>query len=242
MKIERLSDNQIKCTLSSHDLESRHVNLRELAYGTEKARQLFSDMLEEAGELVGFHADNSPLMIEAVPMGGDGLVCFITKVDNPDELDTRFARFAPSIMSQLSSSIPDSTAPARSSAEEVLRAFGRFIDLATREITQNKEETAEPGDLYRAFFFDDMKEAKAAASIVRRFFDQASSLYERPEGGLYLVLHKGSCDAEIFNKLCNVMTEYGAQVRTNCMSEAYYREHYTTVYDGDAVGRLCRKR
>jgi len=241
MKIERVNDNQIKCTLSSRDLESRQINLRELAYGTEKARKLFNDMIEEAGNLVGFQAEGSPLMIEAIPMGGDGLVCFITKVDNPEELDTRFARFAPSVMSRLGSSVPDTSAPAHSTAEDVLRAFGRFIDLATREITQSKDEAGEPDDLYRAFFFEDLKEARSAASIAGRFFDQESSLYERPDGGFYLVLHKGECDAELFNKLCNLLTEYGSQVRVNCMSEAYYREHYTTVYDGDALARLSKR-
>lgn len=36
MKIERVSENQIRCTLSSFDLSVRNLNLRELAYGTER--------------------------------------------------------------------------------------------------------------------------------------------------------------------------------------------------------------
>ena len=44
MKIEKLSDNQIRCTLTRADLAERQLQLSELAYGTEKARSLFHDM------------------------------------------------------------------------------------------------------------------------------------------------------------------------------------------------------
>ena len=41
MKIEKISDNQIRCTLTPADLEERQLKLSELAYGTEKAKSLF---------------------------------------------------------------------------------------------------------------------------------------------------------------------------------------------------------
>ena len=47
MKIEKLSDNQIRCTLTRADLAERQLQLSELAYGTEKARSLFHDMMQQ---------------------------------------------------------------------------------------------------------------------------------------------------------------------------------------------------
>ena len=44
MKIEKINENQIRCTLTREDLESHQVNLKELAYGSEKAKKLFRDM------------------------------------------------------------------------------------------------------------------------------------------------------------------------------------------------------
>lgn len=44
MKIEKLNENQIRCTLTHADLAARHLKLSELAYGTEKAKSLFRDM------------------------------------------------------------------------------------------------------------------------------------------------------------------------------------------------------
>ncbi|MCR4763606.1 MAG: adaptor protein MecA [Lachnospiraceae bacterium] len=95
MKIERLNDRQIRCTLTREDLDKRGLRLSEFAYGTKKARALFQDMMEQARYEVGFDAENYPLMIEAVPMGAECLVLVVTAVEDPEELDTRFSAFGP---------------------------------------------------------------------------------------------------------------------------------------------------
>ena len=61
MKIEKINDNKIRCTLTSADLAERNLKLSELAYGTEKARSLFQDMMLEANQQFGFNVDNAPL-------------------------------------------------------------------------------------------------------------------------------------------------------------------------------------
>ena len=94
MKLEKLNDNQIRCTLSKSDLDKRELRLSELAYGSAKARALFRDMIQQASIELGFEADNIPLMIEAIPISNDCLVLVVTKVEDPDELDTRFSRFS----------------------------------------------------------------------------------------------------------------------------------------------------
>lgn len=96
MKIERLSENSIRCTLNRADLDSRELKISELAYGTEKAKNLFKDMIAQASFECGFDAEDIPLMIEAIPVSPDCIVLVITKVEDPEELDTRFSKFAPS--------------------------------------------------------------------------------------------------------------------------------------------------
>ena len=88
MKIEKINDNKIRCTLTSADLAERNLKLSELAYGTEKARSLFQDMMLEANQQFGFNVDNAPLMVEAVPVAPDSIVLIITRVEDPQELDT----------------------------------------------------------------------------------------------------------------------------------------------------------
>ena len=52
MKIEKINENQIRCTLTREDLETHQVNLKELAYGSEKAKKLFRDMMQDRKSVV----------------------------------------------------------------------------------------------------------------------------------------------------------------------------------------------
>ena len=97
MKIEKVNENQIRCTLTREDVASRELKISELAYGTEKAKTLFRDMMRQANCEFGFEAEDIPLMIEAIPLNAECIVLIITKVEDPEELDTRFSRFAPSV-------------------------------------------------------------------------------------------------------------------------------------------------
>ena len=97
MKIEKLNDRQFRCTLNKKDLSDRQLRLEELAYGSEKAKSLFHEMMQRAHAECGFEAENIPIMIEAIPVSPDCLVLLVTKVDNPEELDTRFSKFTSTI-------------------------------------------------------------------------------------------------------------------------------------------------
>ncbi len=87
MKIEKVNDNQIRCTLTREDLAERQIKLSELAYGTEKAKMLFRDMMQQAAYEFGFEADDIPLMIEAIPLSADTIILVITKVEYPALID-----------------------------------------------------------------------------------------------------------------------------------------------------------
>ena len=94
MKIEKINDNQIRCTLTKQDLADRQINLKELAYGSEKAKMLFRDMIQQANYEFGFETNDIPLMVEAIPLSSESLILLITKVEYPEELDTRFSRLS----------------------------------------------------------------------------------------------------------------------------------------------------
>lgn len=94
MTIEKISDNQIRATLTRSDLEDRHIRLAELVMGTEKARDLFQDLMQQAYIEHGFETDDKfPLMIEAIPVSMDCLILVITRVDDPEEFEKRSDRF-----------------------------------------------------------------------------------------------------------------------------------------------------
>ena len=168
MKIEKINDNQIRCTLTHADLAARHLKLSELAYGTEKAKSLFRDMMQQASFDFGFDAEDLPLMIEAIPSSADSIVLIITKVEDPEELDTRFSKFTP---------LGDSDT-VNNDVLEKLQGADEFLDLL------NKVKEAEIGKGFDALHgeYVDMVEkgiidpAKVTRSALQNATSVASTL------------------------------------------------------------------
>ena len=79
MRIEKIKIINTLLHLTQADLADRELKLSELAYGTEKAKSLFHDMMQQAAAEFGFEAEDIPLMIEAIPTSSDSIVLIITK-------------------------------------------------------------------------------------------------------------------------------------------------------------------
>ena len=238
MKIERISANQIRCLLDMTDLASRHLNLKELAYGSDKARMLFSEMMEKAYREFNFEYSGTPLMIEAIPMPQEQLMLIVTKIDDPEELDTRFSTFAPSVMSE---EAQQKSPQVRITAEDILKAMHHLFPQTDerRPAADSAAPAAEQDDITRTFLFRNVRELFHSASVLAGVYHGYNSLYRRPgREEYYLAAHKSNHSAEEFNKICNVFTEFGAQVKPGCSSEAYYREHYETLLEGNALEQL----
>ena len=126
MKIEKVNENQIRCTLTKQDLADRQINLRELAYGSEKAKGLFHDMIQQANYEFGFDVSDNPLMVEAIPLSSESLVLLITKVEYPEELDTRFSQFTEAGDEELFSNTGAVGNVERKGADDILELFQKI--------------------------------------------------------------------------------------------------------------------
>lgn len=239
MKIEKVSDNQIRCTLTREDLASRELQISELAYGTEKAKNLFRDMMQQANFEFGFEAEDIPLMIEAIPMNAECIVLIITKVEDPEELDTRFARFAPSVHEELEE---DEEENAGSAADEVLDLFRRLQGSEDAAIPAKKlSEESENKQLMRMLRFRSMHSLLAAAAAVTSDAIGASSLYKDSRENCYLLLlSHPQKEAADFNRCCNVLSEYGSFVKVNSSTPSYLEEHCDTMISEKALQTLTR--
>ena len=212
MKIEKVNDRQIRCILTGEDLAKRQLKLSELAYGTEKARSLFRDMMEQAAFQYGFEADNSPLMIEAIPLSSDSIVLVVTKVDHPEELDTRFSNFA---------AAPDGQAPADAPKES--EAFRQFVFTN------------------RLFAFQTLGDAVRAASMAGGSFTGRSTLYHADSDDLYY-LFLTMPDMDTVRRMQNVLailSEYGTSLKITYASEQHLKEHSRILCENDALSRLA---
>ncbi|MFV0528296.1 MAG: adaptor protein MecA [Lachnospiraceae bacterium] len=240
MKIEKISDNQIRCTLTREDLVTHQINLSELAYGSDKAKQLFHDMMKQANSEFGFEADNIPLMIEAIPVNTESIILIITKVDDPEELDTRFSKFAPN-----STSGSDEKAQV-DGADSIINVFQKLYDaknkgkLSKEESPQTTAPVEEPDvNLVRIYNFPDLDSVFKAARGLSGYFTGLNSLYKRKKDGTYsLVIHQSAFTAEEFNKVCNILSEYGSGVAFTYSGEAHLREHDETIISRKALQKL----
>lgn len=235
MKIEKLSETQIRCTLTRADLADRQLHLSELAYGSEKARSLFHDMMQRAAAEFGFEADNTPLMIEAVPVNSDSIVLIITKVDDPEELDSRFSKFAPSPAGE------GEISPAPFLSK--LNGSG-FLEKETESEEMSHpvssgEENDSSSPLIRLFSFGNMEAIVAAAKVITPLYRGQSTLYKDTAEGVYLLsLTRDPHSVEDFNRICNMLSEYGSQERANGAIFAFLMEHFSPILKGNALETL----
>ena len=283
MHIEKINDNQIKCILSQRDLLARELDLSELAYGTEKARSLFREMIEQAHDDFGFEAENTPLMVEAIPVSRDSIILIITRMDNPDELDTRFSRFssmsgddisddndfsngADDILDMFRSAskkeadsdiVDDSPDDSffRNAAEEFHELSSQLADLArsfSGEIPEGNDERTpdrtekqassvldKPVNLMRIYAFEKLDDLLEISDILHPIYNGVNSLYkDTVSSTYYLVIYQSHHTPADFNKVCNLLSEYGQRVKGSCAREAYYAEHYSCIVSQTALQRL----
>ena len=244
MKLEKLNDNQIRCTLTKDDLADRQIKISELAYGSEKAKSLFRDMMLQANAEFGFEANDIPLMIEAIPMPNDCIVLIITKVSDPEELDTRFSKFSPSSVDTLDVSSDPKKSISPEGADEVLDIFKRMMEQHLKGLEENKKEVApvkvaDEIDLTRLYCFGNLESIVDAAHVLKDYYHGDNRLYKNSARKLYyLILSKSSHTPEEFNKICNILTEYGSNEPYTKSTEAYMAEHYDLVIKKDALQKL----
>ena len=280
MKLEKLSDTQIRCTLSKEDLSQRQLHLSELAYGSEKAKELFRDMMQQASIELGFEADNIPLMIEAIPISNDCLVLVVTKVEDPDELDTRFSRFSkinvddsfdedfsdiddtdfeemdflddeddidmddeplpfsPSSDFDNADSDASTSSKERSAIDDALDLIAPFtqaIAQAKKEAMRKKKENRSSVQDCQYYSFQNFSQAAQLGAFLAPFFEGESSLYK---DSYYMILRKTQSENDTFHRACNIAADFGVRISASYATPAYFREHFETILEENAVEML----
>ena len=302
MTIEKINDNQIRATLTRSDLENREIRLSELFMGSDKARELFQDLMHQAYIEHGFEADeNYPLMIEAIPVSMECLILVITRVDDPDELDTRLSRFRKitsndpdrssedlseedfseedqaedgdsdsreeDIFSQLmqhfeetmrkkykkndkhtpsygesdpTASAPDTGSGIRSGSNtgSPHRLTGKKNSDAGKTDSPSSASTPAPAPV-RIFSFSSMNTVSSCCALIEPFYKGKSCLFRNPAESEYLlVLHRLKEDDGSYDRSCRLICDFASPVQCPDALESYFREHYRTVLDEDAVSIL----
>lgn len=255
MKIEKVNDHQIRCTLTKADLADRELKISELAYGTEKAKNLFRDMMQQASQKFGFEAEDIPLMIEAIPLSSDCIVLIITKVEDPEELDTRFSKFAPSVEEDDEFDPEEIAGNSADSTDSIFDLFRQIQEsrrtglanaagdgASAKEASDaDKKDAEKKAAGIRVFSFSSLHTLLRLSHVVQGFYNGVNTLYKDTSSGSYfLLLSEEGISVEDFNRICNVVSEYGRLERSVSGSEAFLCEHRELLIDKNALQSLAR--
>ena len=263
MKIERVNENQIRCTLNKDDLASRQLKISELAYGSDKAKELFRDMMQQASYEVGFDAEDIPLMIEAIPISEydyDDEYSDMETIDESSSYDE--SSVPPTAGDELDIDSEQDGSDGGVIGDDLMSLFSKVRDYlnsnagaskAKNSATGNsvkadnsltQEGTADSSDTdiskktvkTRIYSFESMDDFTAAARAVSPIYNDTNSLYKKPDSDrYYLLLKKEGCSSVNFNKVCNILSEYAAKEAFTEDSAAYFDEHGELIIGRHAI-------
>jgi adapter protein MecA 1/2 len=205
-------------------------------------------MIQQAFYEFGFEVDDIPLMIEAIPVSAECLVLVITKVEDPDELDTRFSKFSSfNVHDDPDKDIVDDEVY----ADEIIQNFEDDSSEDLEEVSKDMANTSELQDteelagnssinispnLTKIYSFRSLQEAIDLANILVGVYNGENTLYKNPVTSIYyLVIRKSDHTPEEFNKICNILSEYGKAERFTYASTSYYDEHYDIIVKNQAI-------
>lgn len=211
MKIEKISNNQIKFVLTQTDLTERNIKLSELAYGSEKTQALFKEMISTAEDTYGFEVENAPLMIEAVPVSGDGIMIIVSKVKDPSEIENKF-NILPASMDE------------RKYIKKIIED-----ELSPLPIDNNS---------ISIYSFNNLDIACNACKFVLSNYDGESQLYKH-EGSYFLVIQNDSITNISNDDFDSLITEFGKKHVSTAVSKAFLMEHSEVIIKANALSVLA---
>lgn len=265
MRIEKLSENQLRCTLNQSDLTSYELKMSELAYGTERAKVFFKELMQEASRDYGFDAENIPLMIEAIPVSKDSIVLIVTKIEDQETLDEQLDMLDPATRDDLSldddddffdDSLPfDSTFDILDTidAEEVFRQgfseldFGKpfanksapYIDgePKKRDSASRIKSKTNAAPVFLVFSFESIDDFGRAAYNINSNYNAKNSLYKNTSNGRYYLILSDRDEKEVYDLdiICSALSDYGKKEQNTQYFEAYMKEHGVVVIKNNAI-------
>jgi adapter protein MecA 1/2 len=232
MRIEKISDTQLKIILTRDDFKERDIKLSELTYNPEKAQRLFKDIMEKAAYETGFDLDNSPLVIEAMPISTESVMVMVSKSQgNGSDYISPFANFFNKFTSDHGGECHEPCAAALDHFGAQNNHCGTSAPLPKRyKIPKN----------IAIYSFESIDDAVSASNRLCGDFAGASSLYKY-NGKYFICLQLPYKAAAIrMNNIETILSEYGDKHVSNSVSRGFLLEHGEILINANAVNKLAQ--
>ncbi|MCL1936169.1 MAG: adaptor protein MecA [Defluviitaleaceae bacterium] len=208
MRIEKISDTQIKFILTKTDLSERDIQFGELEYGSAKTQELFYEMMEQASIEYGFLSENTPLMIEAIPITLESIMIIVTKVSNIKDIDQNLRIFK------------DNEEKLLNSIRNVGKLKNTFSDVP--KISKNKNNIL-------IYYFNSLDDIITVSKKIVGIFNGESSVYKYNKM-YFLVL-----ESKYTQKSNYILSEYGQKHISNTKNKYHLMEHGEIITEKNAV-------
>ena len=107
--------------------------------------------------------------------------------------------------------------------------------------TTDKPERRESANISRVFSFSSLDDITNAACIIDTFYKDANSVYKNPsDRRYYLCISKTKCNSKDFNKVCNILSEYGQKESGFDNHIGFFAEHCECIIAEHALHILRR--
>ena len=156
-------------------------------------------MIQQANYEFGFDVSDNPLMVEAIPLSSESLVLLITKVEYPEELDTRFSQFTEGgDEEELFSNMGAAGNVERKGADDILELFQKIREAKASPESENAQQTEAPeevpevpADLTKMFEFTTIDQVERLAHVLVNYYNGRNDLFKNEKKNrFYLVIHK----------------------------------------------------
>ncbi|MDR1704486.1 MAG: adaptor protein MecA [Clostridiales bacterium] len=214
MRIERISDAQIKFILNKEDLSYHNLKIADLAQNSEKMHGLFREMMTQAMLEYDFTADpNTPLIVETVPLPNESIMIVVTKAAGQGYIENKFS-FAPKAREE--------------------RRYRR------KPLIETPSPMGENDAPVHIFTFKSLDEAGAAATRLSGGFHGDSSLYKN-KNKYFLVLRgeNGAAGRSEFERFESILLEYGQKHSSSIIYMLHLDEYGEMIVSNPAVEKLA---
>lgn len=212
MKVEKISDTQLKFFLDEDDLNNKYVNIKELMSEKinekSKAIALINEMLSEVSEEYDFEIENTSFMIEAVSISPNKLIIILSKVQSDMDYNKGF----------------DMTPKSKTN-----RKFKKSTVLEDNADVMGENGTNE----FLIYSFKTFEELSDACSKISDEFNTLESKLYKYEN-LYYLLIRTSKNAKS-DRLMMLLSEYGQKHMSNEISVFHLIEHSEVIIKNDAL-------
>ena len=117
--------------------------------------------------------------------------------------------------------------------------FSRILQKthSDTEAAENDIAQTRP-DLTRIFTFSSLDTVIRAALALNGWYTGTNTLYKDRETTYVLILHQSGMNPEDFNRVCNMLSEYGTGKACTAATEAYFKEHGEILIADQALQQL----